>query len=66
MQFSVFKKSQDFLKIETNGFSISNIRNKNQLPIELLKYIRFVEDFVKVPVILVSVGADRKAVIDMR
>ena len=45
---------------------ISNIRNKNQLPIELLKYIRFVEDFVKVPVILVSVGADRKAVIDMR
>jgi len=40
--------------------------NKNNLPKELLDYIRFIEDFVKVPVHYVSVGPDRKAIVDMQ
>lgn len=55
-----------FASFEGWKSDISNIRNKNELPFELLEYIRFVEDFVKVPVIMVSVGPDRKAVIDLR
>ncbi len=45
---------------------ISNSKTKNELPVELLEYIRFVEDFVKVPVVFVSVGPDRNEIVDMR
>ena len=45
---------------------ISKITNKNELPLELKEYISFIEDFVKVPIIMVSVGPDRKAIVDLR
>ncbi|MBI5540180.1 MAG: adenylosuccinate synthase [Bacteroidia bacterium] len=45
---------------------ISKNTNKNELPLELKEYIKFIEDFVKVPVIMVSVGPDRKAIVDLR
>ncbi len=45
---------------------ISKTTNKNELPVELKEYIKFIEDFVKVPIIMVSVGPDRKAIVDLR
>jgi adenylosuccinate synthase len=45
---------------------ITSCNNKNQLPKELMEYIRFIEDFVNVPVIYVSVGPDRTAIVDMQ
>jgi len=45
---------------------ISKCKKPNQLPIELLKYVRFIEDYVKVPVIMISVGSDRNAIINLR
>lgn len=45
---------------------ITSCNDKNNLPKELIDYIRFVEDFVKVPVHYVSVGPDRKAIVDMQ
>jgi len=40
LQFSVFKKSQDFLKIETNGFSI--LKSQRFLKIENLKDFQYI------------------------
>jgi adenylosuccinate synthase len=46
--------------------NISKTTSKNDLPLELKEYIKFIENFVKVPVIMVSVGPDRKAIVDLR
>ncbi len=35
----------------------------DELPVELKEYVKFVEDFVKVPVYIVSTGPDRKSTI---
>jgi adenylosuccinate synthase len=35
----------------------------DELPIELKQYIQFIEDFVEVPIKIVSVGPDRKQTI---
>ena len=45
---------------------ITRFTTREELPIELKEYIRFIEDFVKVPVIYVSVGPDRKAIVDLQ
>jgi adenylosuccinate synthase len=38
---------------------ISSVSLPGNLPAELLKYVEFIEEFVKVPVTIISVGADR-------
>lgn len=47
--------------IEMQGWKedISKIRDYNSLPDALKKYIRFIEDITKVPVMIVSTGPDR-------
>ncbi len=40
---------------------ISKIRKFSQLPKNCQNYIRFIEDFLKVPIEIISVGAERKA-----
>jgi adenylosuccinate synthase len=42
---------------------ISKATTEAELPKELMDYIKFIEDFVKVPVKMVSVGPDRNATI---
>ena len=42
---------------------LTTLRNEDELPEPLLAYIRFIEDAVKVPVTIVSVGPDRSQTI---
>ncbi len=42
------------------------VRSKNDLPAELQSYIRVIEDFVGVPVVLVSTGPDREETLQIR
>lgn len=42
---------------------ITNMTKLEELPIELMEYIRFIEDEVKVPVTIISVGPNRKQTI---
>ncbi len=44
---------------------ISNLKDKNSLPENLKGYIRFIEEYLQVPVTVVSVGPDREATIYM-
>ncbi len=44
---------------------ISDLKSKDQLPRELLDYIRFIEKSIGVPISIVSVGPDREATIHM-
>lgn len=44
---------------------ISGCKNQDELPRELMEYVRFIEKSVKVPVHIVSVGPDREATIKM-
>lgn len=44
---------------------ISGLRSKDSLPINLKNYIRFVEDYLGVPITIVSVGPDREATIPL-
>ncbi len=47
---------------EFQGWSddITDITNFNDLPVELKDYIDFIQDEVKVPIVIISVGPDRK------
>jgi adenylosuccinate synthase len=45
---------------------ISKCNSRESMPNELKEYIMFIEDFVKVPIIYISVGADRNAIIDLK
>ncbi len=51
--------------IEFRGWDkdITNIKNENDLPLELIEYIDYIESFVQVPIKLISVGPDRKQTI---
>jgi adenylosuccinate synthase len=51
--------------IEFKGWDedITNIKNEDDLPRELIEYIDYIESFVQVPIKLVSVGPDRKQTI---
>ncbi len=44
----------------------TKITDAKQLPVELIKYIRFIESQVNIPVTLVSVGPDRKQIINLK
>ncbi|MBO4245067.1 MAG: adenylosuccinate synthetase, partial [Bacteroidales bacterium] len=39
------------------------IQNEKDLPTELIDYLAFIANFVKVPIKIISVGPDRKATI---
>ena len=62
-----FDSSEDAKPIykEFKGWKtdISTATKESDLPKELMDYIKFIEDFVKVPVKMVSVGPDRNATI---
>lgn len=45
---------------------ISGMRDKKSLPESLAGYIRFIEEYLHVPVTIVSVGPDREATISMK
>lgn len=45
--------------------TVRDARTKNELPKKLLDYIKFIEDFVHVPVAYVSVGPDREETIEI-
>jgi adenylosuccinate synthase len=51
-----------------NGWKkdISQIRHKNELPLELIQYIKFIEEYTGVRVELVSVGPDRNANVEIK
>lgn len=51
--------------IEFKGWDkdITNIKNEDNLPRELIEYIDYIESFVQVPIKLISVGPDRKQTI---
>ncbi len=42
---------------------LTGMTSYDQLPIELKEYIRFIEDYIEVPIKIVSVGPDRKQTI---
>jgi adenylosuccinate synthase len=42
---------------------IAEIRKYEELPTELTNYIKFIEDYVKIPVKIISVGPDREETI---
>ena len=42
---------------------ISNVKSEKELPKELIDYLAFVSNFVKVPIKMISVGPDRNATI---
>ena len=42
---------------------ITQIKNEDNLPDELISYINYIENFVKVPIKLISVGPDRNQTI---
>jgi adenylosuccinate synthase len=44
---------------------ISNLKDKKSLPENLKGYIRFIEEYLNVPITVVSVGPDREATIYM-
>jgi adenylosuccinate synthase len=39
---------------------IRHLRRKEELPMELINYIRFIEDYIHVPIVMVSTGPDRE------
>ncbi|MFH2142463.1 MAG: adenylosuccinate synthase [Bacteroidota bacterium] len=45
---------------------LTNYKSMNNLPDELVNYIKFIEDQVKIPITIVSVGPDREQVISRR
>jgi adenylosuccinate synthase len=42
---------------------ITEVKNEDELPDELIDYIDYIESFVDVPIKLISVGPDRKQTI---
>ena len=51
--------------IEFKGWDmdITEVKNEDELPDELIDYIDYIESFVDVPIKLISVGPDRKQTI---
>jgi len=45
--------------------SLSDVRKKEDMPKAFMEYVKFIEDFVKVPVSFVSVGPDRAETVKM-
>jgi len=45
---------------------ISKMRSKDELPVEMLNYIKFIESEVKIPVSVISVGPDREQFVSLK
>ena len=45
------------------GVDITQVKIEDELPNELITYINFIENFVNVPIKLISVGPDRNQTI---
>jgi adenylosuccinate synthase len=45
---------------------ISKMRRKDELPIEMLNYLKFIESEVKIPVSVISVGPDREQFVSLK
>ncbi|MCK4852775.1 MAG: adenylosuccinate synthase [Bacteroidales bacterium] len=45
---------------------ISKMRRKEELPVEMLDYLKFIEAEVNTPISVISVGADRKQFVSLR
>ena len=45
---------------------ISKMRSKEELPVEMLDYLKFIESEVKIPVSVISVGPDREQFISLK
>jgi adenylosuccinate synthase len=45
---------------------INKVRNKKDFPKQFLEFVKFIEDFVNVPVAYISVGPDRDEIVTMR
>lgn len=55
--------STNYTEFECWNEDLTSMSNFNELPKQLKTYIQFIEDFVEVPVKIVSVGPDRKQTI---
>ena len=64
MPFDTAEKVEPIYK-EFKGWKkdICNVRNEKDLPTELIDYLAFIANFVKVPIKIISVGPDRTATI---
>lgn len=64
LPFDINIEPQPILK-EFNGWNSDTTKTDNyeNLPTELKEYIKFIEDYIKVPVSIVSVGPDREQTI---
>ncbi|MCQ2251524.1 MAG: adenylosuccinate synthase [Bacteroidales bacterium] len=64
MPFDASEEAKPIYK-EFKGWKcdISNCKKESDLPKELMDYIKFIEEFVGVPVKMISVGPDREATI---
>ncbi|MCK5462469.1 MAG: adenylosuccinate synthetase, partial [Bacteroidales bacterium] len=45
---------------------ISIMRSKEELPVEMLDYLKFIESEVNIPVSVISVGPDREQFISLK
>jgi len=45
------------------GCDLTQFTQKEQMPKELVSYIKYIENAVKVPITIVSIGPDRKQTI---
>ena len=53
----------NYIEFKGWGKDITNVKNEDDLPDELIEYINYIESFVEVPIKLISVGPDRKQTI---
>ncbi len=65
MPYNIEDHNVSPIYIEFKGWKedLTSMTDADSLPMELNEYIRFIEDFVEVPVKIVSVGPDRKQTI---
>ncbi len=60
----VYVELKGWGELEKDGWARIAERGYEALPKEAKSYVKFVEDYVKVPVKIISVGADRKSTIE--
>jgi len=54
--------------VEMEGWKcdLSKVKNRNDLPVNFIRYVHFIEKELEIPVTYVSTGPDRKEIIKMR
>ena len=65
LPFSLDKEHINPKYIEMEGWQedITNYKSYDELPYQLKEYVSFIENFLEIPVGLISVGPDRKQTI---